>query len=109
MYCGRKIEGNVDIINTHVYTKKENNEWIATASGAARPGHSYISQIIEYGSASSPNYIIYSEWNGTVHCKLTLKDSHELRYLTAPRDILLRHSDSITWSRKLLSSEPYST
>jgi hypothetical protein len=104
IYCGRRMEGMVDIVNTRFYTKKENREWIIAA---AAPTEAYLSQMVAHGTKLSPNYVKYYEWDATIHCKIHLKSSQELRYLTGPRDILVHHYDNIEWSRKLLPREGY--
>jgi len=108
MYCARKIEGSVEIINSAVHTKMENAEWIASPAGQkVKPEDHYLGQIIVHGTKITNEHIKYCEWNGIIHCKVNLKNPSELRYLTTPKDILIKHADNITWSRKLLSREAY--
>jgi len=108
MYCARKIEGSVEIINSAVHTKMENAEWIALSGGQkTKPEDHYLGQIIVHGTKITNEHIKYCEWNGIIHCKVTLKTPADLRYLTTPKDILIKHADNITWTRRLLSRELY--
>ena len=112
MYCGKKIEGSVEIVNTRSFTRKENNDWIIIGMNpTCRPSEPYLSQIITYGTLGSrsvpADHIKYYEWDGVIHCKIQMSDTLSLRYLTSPRDILIKHGANISWKRTLLPRQLY--
>jgi hypothetical protein len=112
MYCGKKIEGSVEIANTRSFTRKENNDWIIIGMNpTCRPSEPYLSQIITYGTLGSrsvpADHIKYYEWDGVIHCKIQMSDTLSLRYLTSPRDILIKHGANISWKRTLLPRQLY--
>jgi len=112
LYCGKKIEGSVEIVNTRSFTRKENNDWIIIGMNpTCRPSEPYLSQIITYGTLGSrsvpADHIKYYEWDGVIHCKIQMSDTLSLRYLTSPRDILIKHGVNISWKRTLLPRQLY--
>ena len=114
MYCGKKIEGSVEIANTRSFTRKENSDWIVSGmTPICRPSEAYLTQIITCGTAMGKavpaDTIRYYEWDGVIHCKIRMSDTISLRYLTSPRDILIKHGANISWKRKLLPRELYSS
>lgn len=96
-YIGNIVNGTIEILNTEVFTKNENKEWLFNTEN-----HSDILPIVSYLSKHRVQEI--PGWNGTMMCKITLDNHQLLRYLMIPQDILLdRHSHNIKWMKKLIA------
>ena len=89
-HFGRKIQGVVEIANTRLNTRKENRDWISQPRSTA-PGDAYINQIVTHGTKVSVDHMKYYDWNGPIHCKIYLTNPEELRHISGPRDIIVRH------------------
>jgi hypothetical protein len=105
-HFGRKLEGVVEIANTRLNTRKENRDWISQGRNTC-PGDAYINQIVTHGTKVSVDHMKYYDWNGPIHCKIYLTNVEELRHISGPRDIIVRHYASISWTRKLIPTEHY--
>jgi len=95
MFCGHKIVGTVELRCNDVFSVADNNEWFFNET-------SNIKDIISYFSKNKLNEI--PGWNSSITCHITLHDSHLMRYLFIPHDILNeRHSQNIKWEKKLVA------
>lgn len=93
MYCSHKIVGTVELRCNDVFRVAENNEWFFNNT-------SNVKDIISYLSKNRLTEI--PGWNSSITCQITLQDSHVMRYLFIPQDILNeRHSHNIKWEKKL--------
>ena len=94
MYCGHKIVGTVELRCNDVFTVADNQEWLFNET-------SNVKDIIAYLSKNRLTEI--PGWNSTISCQITLQNSHLMRYLFIPHDILNeRHSHNIKWEKKLV-------
>jgi hypothetical protein len=95
MFCGYKIVGTVELRCNDVFTVAQNNEWLFNDT-------SNVKDIISYFAKNRITEI--PGWNSPISCQITLQDSHLMRYLFIPHDILTeRHSQNIKWEKKLVS------
>ena len=95
MYCGHKIVGTVELRCNDVFTVADNQEWLFNET-------SNVKDIIAYLSKNRLTEI--PGWNSTISCQITLQNSHLMRYLFIPHDILTeRHSQNIKWEKKLVA------
>ena len=94
MYCGHKIVGTVELRCNDVFTVADNHDWLFNDT-------SNVKDIIAYLSKNRLTEI--PGWNSTISCQITLQNSHLMRYLFIPHDILNeRHSHNIKWEKKLV-------
>jgi len=95
MYCGHKIVGTVELRCNDVFSVADNQEWLFNDS-------SNVKDIVAYLSKNRLSEI--PVWNSRITCQITLQDSHLMRYLFIPHDILTeRHSYNIKWEKKLVA------
>jgi len=94
MYCGHKIVGTVELRCNDVFTIADNRDWLFNDT-------SNVKDIISYLAKNRLTEI--PSWNSTISCQITLQNSHLMRYLFIPHDILNeRHSNNIKWEKKLV-------
>lgn len=94
MYCGHKIVGTVELRCNDVFTVADNQDWLFNET-------SNVKDIIAYLAKNRLTEI--PGWNSTISCQITLQNSHLMRYLFIPHDILNeRHSHNIKWEKKLV-------
>lgn len=97
MYYSHKIVGTVELRCNDVFSVADNNEWLFNNT-------SNVKDII--ACLSNNRLTEIPGWNShsTITCQITLQDSHLMRYLFIPQDILNeRHSHNIKWEKKLVS------
>jgi len=95
MFCGYKILGTVELRCNDVFTVAQNNEWLFNQT-------SNVKDIISYLAKNRISEI--TGWNSTITCQITLQDSHLMRHLFIPHDILTeKHYDNIKWEKKLVA------
>jgi hypothetical protein len=96
MYCGHKIIGTVELRCNDVFTVADNKDWLFDDT-------SNVKDIISYLAKNRLTEI--PTWNSPMQmtCQITLQNSHLMRYLFIPHDILNeRHSHNIKWEKKLV-------
>lgn len=96
IYCSYKIVGTVELRCNDTFSFADNNDWLFNDS-------SNVKDIIAYLSKNRLSEI--PGWNSSsIVCKITLNDSHIMRHIFIPHDILNeRHSPNIMWEKKLIA------
>jgi hypothetical protein len=96
VYCGHKIVGTVELRCNDVFSVAQNQDWLYDDSSNVKDIITYLSKnrLTEIPCWNSPMQIT---------CQITLHNSHLMRYLFIPQDILNdRHSHHIKWEKKLV-------
>jgi len=95
MYCGHNIIGTVELRCNDIFSVADNQDWLFNET-------SNVNDIISYLAKNRLTEI--PGWNSTISCQITLQNSHLMRYLFIPHDILTdRHSHNIKWEKKLIA------
>lgn len=96
-FCGHKIVGTVELRCNIVFSVAENQEWLFNDT-------SNVKDIIYHLSHNRLTQIPGWDSHSAITCQIILHDSHMMRHLFTPHDILTdRHSHQIKWEKKLVS------
>lgn len=102
-----KIRGFIEIINTEVFTVKENKEWLASKVPGTRD--QFVKKLTEMEKFSPKTWIMrtkdscyldWNGWNGTVTCRVKI---YEGRDNFSRVEEALSKAPTISWERHLIT------
>jgi hypothetical protein len=102
-----KVRGFVEIMNTEVFTVRENREWLASTANLTRD--QYVKKLAEMEKFAPKTWIVrtkdtcfldWNGWNGTVTCRVKIYEGRD--NFSRVEEALVK-APAISWERHLIT------
>lgn len=103
-FLGRRVEGYVEILNTSLFTQKENEDWMNSVETSSRDKYLIMMANDNKYMKRTNNKTCYMEctgWNNTVICSVKIYEGYGLFIRV---EEAMEHAPKIEWKRRLISS-----